>query len=69
VPRYYPSGKRCQLNLTLDADAFQILETLAPSKRAYGHLLSQMLRDLVRSREEKQLSERIEALEEKLQTA
>lgn len=51
MPRYYPNGKRCQLNITLDADAFQ---------RAYGHLLSRMLRDFQRARDEQQLCERLE---------
>jgi hypothetical protein len=66
MPRYYPSGRRCQVNLSLDADAYTILEELAPSKRAFGHLVSQMLRDVKRTREEPQLSERIRALEEKM---
>ena len=61
MPRYYTNGRRCQMNLTLDVDAYEILETLAPSKRAYGHFLSRMLRDLKRTREETQLCERFEA--------
>ena len=66
MPRYYPNGKRCQLNLTLDTDAFEILELLTPSKRAYGHLLSRMLRDFKKARDENQLSERIQVLEQKV---
>jgi len=70
MPRYYPNGRRCQMNLTLDTDAYEILEAIAPSKRAYGHVLSQMLRDLKRTRDERQLCERMEAcvsvLEEKV---
>jgi hypothetical protein len=61
MPRYYTNGRRCQMNLTLDADAYEILETLSPNKRAYGHLISRMLRDLQRTREETQLCERMEA--------
>ena len=66
MPRFYPNGKRCQLNITLDSDAFHILELLTPSKRAYGHLLSRMLRDFKKARDEQQMSERIQALEERV---
>ena len=62
MPRYYPNHKRCQLNLTLDVDAFEILEQLAPSKRSYGHLLSRLLRDCKRSHQEEQLCQRFEAV-------
>ncbi len=60
MPRYYQNHKRCQLNLTLDTDAFEILEQLAPSKRSYGHLLSRLLRDCKKSHEEEQLCQRLE---------
>ena len=61
MPRLYPSGRRLQMNVSLDLDAYAILEQLAPSKRASGHLLSRMLRDYQRSRDEVQICERIEA--------
>jgi len=54
------------MNIALDTDAREILEALAPSKRSYGHVVSQLLRDFMRKRDEQQLSERIQALEEKV---
>jgi hypothetical protein len=64
MPRYYPNGKRCQINIAIDADAYEILMRLAPSKRAYGHMLSRMLRDHARETEEESLTVRVKRLEE-----
>ena len=61
MPRFYVNGKRCQMNLTIDSDAYEILETISPSKRAYGHVLSRLLRDYRRTLDETQLCERFEA--------
>jgi hypothetical protein len=66
MPRYYPNGRRCQINISLDVDAYEILEGLAPSKRSYGHVMSQILRDHARETEEDSLAVRIQRLEEKI---
>lgn len=67
MPRLYPNGRRLQVNLALDVDAYSILEQLAPSKRAYGHVLSQLLRDRAEANETPSLRARIEKLEQEMQ--
>jgi hypothetical protein len=47
-----PNG-RVVLNVTMDADAVQILRLLTPSKRRLGHTLSELLRHEVVRREER----------------
>ncbi len=62
--RLSPNGKRAAVNLRIDLDAYDILCDLAPSKRLYGSVLSQLLRDRHRSLLEPRMLARIEVLEE-----
>jgi hypothetical protein len=52
------------MNLTLDIDAVEILEHHARSRRAYGHYLSEMLREKVREPQVQALQARVQRLED-----
>jgi hypothetical protein len=47
-----PNG-RVVLNITMDADAVQILRILTPSKKGLGHVLGELVRAEVIRREER----------------
>jgi hypothetical protein len=63
MPRYFLHGTRRQVNLSLDTDAFQLLDTLAPSRRSYGAVLSALIREEVQRTQDDSLVRRVERLE------
>ncbi len=63
MPRMSLDGKRAAVNLRLDADVLPILAQLARSKKGYGALLSELLRDRLRLQEGADMLARIERLE------
>jgi hypothetical protein len=43
--RYCPHSGTVQINLSFPWDAFELLQRVAPGKRAYGRFLGQLVKD------------------------
>jgi hypothetical protein len=62
VPRTTSSGK-LQVNLSIDADAYQLLSKHAHTPKGYGQFLGELLRRHDRDHEQGDLPERVRRLE------
>ena len=65
MPRRTTAGT-LQVNLTIESDAYALLKRYAPTKKAYGHFLGQLLKEYAWSRQHQAFEQRLEKLEKQI---
>jgi hypothetical protein len=66
MPKQTSNGK-LQLNISVDARAYALLQRYAPTRRAYGTFIGNLLDAYNQRHERNELQERIERIEHQLE--
>ena len=65
MPRRTTTGG-LQVNLTIDAHAYDLLQRYAPTRKSYGRFLSTLIEGHDKSQKDDELRQRIESLEDQV---